>query len=89
MVIAPEETVEKTNNAFSSEHSAPGLSVCAALACDDVLELGQGITGGRNVLFALIYHWDMAFESTYPVSSATQQYQMEPVGTKLSNKTLL
>lgn len=32
MVIAPEETVEKSNNAFSSEHSGPGLSVCAALA---------------------------------------------------------
>ena len=80
MVIAPEETVEKTNNAFSSEHRS--LSVCAAFARDDVLELGQGITGGRNVLFALIYHWDMAFESTYPVSSATQQYQMEPVGTQ-------
>lgn len=89
MVIAPEKTVEKTNNAFSSEHSAPGLYACAALACDDVLELGQGITGGRNVLFALIYLWDMAFEGTYPVSSATQQYQMEPMGTKLSNKTLL
>lgn len=72
MVIAPEEAVEKTNNAFSSEHSAPSLSVYAALACDDVLEVGQGITGGRNVLFALIYHWDMAFEGTYPVSSATQ-----------------
>ena len=54
MVIAPEETVEKTNNAFSSEHRS--LSVCAAFARDDVLELGQGITGGRNVLFALIYH---------------------------------
>ena len=38
MVIAPEKTVEKTNNVFSSEHSATGLSVCAALACDDVLE---------------------------------------------------
>ena len=38
MVIAPEETVEKTNNAFSSEHSAPVLSAHAASACDDVLE---------------------------------------------------
>lgn len=74
---------------FPFEPSAPGLSVCAALACDDVLELGQGITGGRNALFVLIYHWDMALKDTYPVSSATQQYQMEPVGTKLSNKTLL
>lgn len=40
------------------------------------------------MLFALIYHRDMAFEGTYSVSSATQQYQMDPVGTKLSNKTL-
>lgn len=38
MVIAPEETVEKSNNAFSSEYSAPGLSARAASACDDVLE---------------------------------------------------
>lgn len=44
MVIAPKETVEETNNAFSSEHRAA------------VLELFQRITGGRNVLFALIYH---------------------------------
>lgn len=29
----------------------------------------------------------MAFEGTYPVSRATQQYQMEPVGTELSNTT--
>lgn len=56
MVIAPEETVKKTNNVFSSEHTAPGLSVCAALACDDVLEVGQGITQERNAIFALIYH---------------------------------
>lgn len=39
-----EETLEKTNIAFPSEHSNPGLCVCAALACDDVLELGQRIT---------------------------------------------
>lgn len=67
MVIAPKETVEKTNNAFSSEHRAAGLSVCAA--CDAFLELFQRITGGRNVLFALIYHWDMTFGSTHLVSS--------------------
>lgn len=45
MVIASEETVEKSNNAFSSEHCAPGLSVCAALVCDNVLELVQGLLG--------------------------------------------
>lgn len=56
MVIGLQETVEHSNNAFSSEHSTPVLSVCAALACDDVLEAGQGITGGKNVLFPFIYH---------------------------------
>lgn len=54
--MAPEETVEYTNNVFPSEHSGSGRSVCAAGARADVLELGQRITGGRNVLFALIYH---------------------------------
>lgn len=51
MVIAPEENVEKTNNAFPLRESAPGLSVCTALACHDVLEVGQGITGGKKCAF--------------------------------------
>ena len=38
----------KTDNTFSSELCAADLTVCAA--CDDVLELFQIITGGRNVL---------------------------------------
>ena len=48
----------------------------------------RGLQGGRNAHFAPIYHWDMAFEGAYPVSRATQQYQMEPVGTELSNTNL-
>lgn len=51
MVIAPEETIQQTNNAFSSEHSAPGLTMWAALASDDVLEVGQGIIGEEMCLF--------------------------------------
>lgn len=78
MVIVPEETVEKTNSAFSSEHNAPGLSVYAALERNGILELFQDITAGRNVFFALIYHWDMAFQGTHPVSRVTQ---MEPART--------